>query len=167
VDLQSALVPHLEDGDRVVRRAKFLVDVSRALEIPLIATEQNPVRMGSLVSELGIEHAFAKMSFGVGGCPEAMRRLRETGRREIVIVGCETHICVSLTAHELLGEGYEVIVCPDAVGARTLDRHKLGMERIRDAGVVPAHTEAIAYEWMTSAEHPAFKTVLGLVKAAG
>lgn len=167
VDLQSKLVPHIEDGHRVVRRAAFLLNVARELGIPIVATEQNPLRMGATDASLGEMDpaAHAKMRFSGVGCEAALAQIRASGRRQVVIVGVETHICVSLTAHDLLAEGFQVVVCPDAVGARTMDRHKLGMERIRDAGAAPAHTEAVAYEWMVGADHPKFKAVLELVKA--
>ena len=143
------------------------MSVAVALGIPVLATEQNRERMGvSLpsISENLTVPAFDKMSFSVTGCDEAMAAIDELGRRQIVIVGIETHICVSLTALDLVERGFEVIVCPDAVSSRTQDRHKLGMERLRDGGVVPAHTEAIAYEWMQTASHPRFRDVLGIVK---
>jgi len=57
-----------------------------------------------------------------------------------------------------------VTVCPDAVSSRSIEAHKLGMERMRDAGAMPAHTESVAYEWLGSSAHPKFRTVLELVK---
>jgi len=39
------------------------------------------------------------------------------------------------------------------------------MERIRDAGIVPAHSEAVAYEWLGTAEHAKFREALAIVKA--
>jgi hypothetical protein len=63
-----------------------------------------------------------------------------------------------------LTKGYEVVVCPDALSSSSQDRHKLGMERLRDAGVVPIHTEAVAYEWCHAADSPKFKDLLAVVK---
>jgi hypothetical protein len=40
------------------------------------------------------------------------------------------------------------------------------MERIRDAGVIPAHSEGVAYEWCESADNPRFRTMLNIVKNA-
>ncbi|HTQ12040.1 MAG TPA: isochorismatase family protein, partial [Fimbriimonadaceae bacterium] len=78
--------------------------------------------------------------------------------------GVETHICVGQTAVDLLGSGMEVIVCPDAVSSRSVERHKLGMERLRDSGALPLHSESVVYEWLETAENPAFRDVLRLVK---
>jgi len=149
----------------VVSRIAFLTKIARLLDIPLLTTEQNPGRMGVTVGHLADNNAFAKMCFSAGGCTGFMDALQATGRDQVVLTGVETHICVSLTAHALLDAGFGVVVCPDGVGARTLERHKLGMERIRDAGAVPAHTEAVAYEWLGTAEHPKFKDALAIVKA--
>ena len=104
------------------------------------------------------------MAFSALGCPEFVAALRLTGKTKVILVGFETHICISQTAHDLLSAGFEVVVCPDAVSSRSQEQHKLGMERLRDAGVVPAHTESVAYEWIGTAEHPKFKSFLQIVK---
>lgn len=169
VDAQVSLVPVVDDSDRVVARAQFLLEIARLLGVPVLVTEQNPSRMGEidgrLLASIGPDvQRIAKMSFSCCGSPVFTRALEAAKRRQVVLLGLETHICVSQTAHDLLRDGYEVLVCPDGVGARSLDRHKLGKERMRDAGVVPAHTEAIAYEWLETAENPKFREALAIVK---
>ena len=166
IDVQPALTPHIHDGVKTVDRIVFLAKIARLLEIPVLATEQNPERMGSTEAVLAdlVGPATSKMSFSALDSPEFLTRLRDTGRDQIVVTGFETHICVSLTALQLAARDYEVIVCPDGVSARTLERHKLGMERIRDGGVVPAHSEAVAYEWLQSADHRNFRQALAIVK---
>lgn len=157
----------IHEADRVLGRALFLGKVASLLGVPVIATEQNPSRLGALSPEFEpvlSSAPIAKMSFASTGSLEFQRALARTHRRQIVLVGVETHICVSLTANQLLEDGYQVVVCPDAVSSRTIERHKLGMERIRDAGAVPAHTESVAYDWLGSAEHPRFKEALKIVK---
>lgn len=93
-----------------------------------------------------------------------MAELAATHRRSVVVVGVETHICVCGTVLDLIAAGYRVTVCPDAVSSRSLEAHKLGMERIRDVGGLPAHTESVVYEWLGGSTHPAFKSVLEIVK---
>lgn len=168
VDVQAGLLPFIHDSGRVIERIGFIVEVASLLDIPVLATEQNPEKLKwtepRISSTLNPNCRFAKMSFSAAGCPEFSEALRQTGRHKVVIVGIETHICVSLTAQDLLTQGLEVAVCPDAVSSRSLERHKLGMERIRDAGVVPAHTESVAYEWLGSASSPRFRDALAIVK---
>lgn len=166
VDLQPNFLKTIHEGERVLAHAAFLAGIAKLVQVPVLATEQYPERMGPTEAAVRpwVDRAFPKMSFSATGCDEWMRALEETGRRQVVLVGVETHICVSLTANALLAAGYEVVVCPDAVSSRTMDRHRLGMERIRDAGAAPAHTEAVAYEWLGTAEHPRFRAALSLVK---
>jgi nicotinamidase-related amidase len=166
IDVQQALLSSIHEIDRVLGQASFLAKIARLLDVPVLATEQNPTRMGGTEATLAqhLDAPIPKMSFSCCGCTGLMDALQATGRRKVVLAGIETHICVSLTALDLLDAGYEVVVCPDAVSARSLERHKLGMERLRDAGVVPAHSESVAYEWLHSAEHPRFREALKIVK---
>jgi len=168
IDLQPSFLNGIFEAERVVDRSEFLIRTARLAGVPVLATEQYPSRMGGtheslsgLIERTGV---VGKMSFSCAACGPFVSLLESTGRRQVVLVGIETHICVSQTAHDLLARGYEVVVCPDAVSARTIDRHKLGMERIRDAGAIPAHSESVAYEWMGSADNEKFREMLKIVK---
>jgi nicotinamidase-related amidase len=169
IDLQPTFLAPIHEAQRVLDRSRFLLKMARIVGVPVLASEQYPERMGptdpSIASLLPLGVApHAKQCFSCGGCAGLMDGLRTLKRKQAVLIGIETHICVTLTALDLLREGYEVFVCPDAVSARTLEMHKLGMERMRDSGVMPAHTETIAYEWMGSADHPRFREALQAVK---
>ena len=166
VDLQPTFLAGIHEAERVVARATFLARAAETLGVPVLATEQNPDRMGGSHPEIAphVGAPFPKMPFSCLGCEDLASALEFTGRRQAVLVGIESHICVGQTAQDLLAMGYEVAVCPDGISAGSLEAHKLGMERMRDAGVVPVHTEAVAYEWMGTADHFAFRRVLELVK---
>ena len=166
VDVQAAFLKGIHEAERVLAKATFMARVAEAMGVPVLATEQNPDRMGGTHPDLAphVGAPFPKMAFSCIGCEDLATALEFTGHRQAVLVGIETHICVGQTAQDLLALGYEVAVCPDGVSAGSLEAHKLGMERMRDAGVVPVHTEAVAYEWMGTADHFAFRQVLELVK---
>lgn len=168
IDLQPRFISAMHQMDRLVDRSLFLAKVAELMEVPVLVTEHNFEKMGGTLPgfEMMQGDPIRKMEFSAAQNQTFLERLAQTGRKKVVIVGIETHICVSLTALDLLQHGYEVVVCPDAVSSRTEDRHKLGMERMRDAGVVPAHSESVAYEWMQSASDPKFRDMLTIVKAA-
>jgi nicotinamidase-related amidase len=160
IDIQQALASSIVGMDRVVDRVVFLLKVANLLGVPVMATEQNPQKMGPTVEELApwLGQSRPKMDFS------AMRSSPDLARRQAVVVGIETHICVSQTVRDLIGHGAEVLVCGDAVSARSIDRHELGLERIRHYGAAIGHSEAVAYEWMGTADHPKFREVLKAVK---
>lgn len=93
-----------------------------------------------------------------------MKDLEDLAPKQVVLVGIETHICMLQTALDLLRIGKQVFVVGDAVGARSAERHEMGLRRIEAAGAVIVHSESIVYEWLGTAEHPRFRDVLALVK---
>jgi nicotinamidase-related amidase len=159
VDIQAKMMPVILDGDRVIARSRFLLRAAQILGVPILATEQNPSRLGatepSLADWIGEPHA--KMSFSAAD-------FVPTNIQNVVLVGVETHICVAQTVLDLRGRGQSMAVVSDAVGARTEDRHAAGLQAITAAGARLIHSEALVYEWMASAEHPRFRDILGLVK---
>ena len=88
----------------------------------------------------------------------------EEGRSTIVIAGCEAHVCLLLTALDLLEEEFEVWVVTDACSSRSERNRDAAFDRLAGNGAELVTTEMVAFEWLGSAEHPAFKEVLSLIK---
>ena len=82
----------------------------------------------------------------------------------LVLVGAETHICIAQTALQAMERGIDAVIVADAVTARGRLDHDIALRRLERAGVRITTWEALAYEWMRSARHPAFKQVLPIVK---
>lgn len=151
----------------MVRRAQFLCRAAKELNIPVLATEQNPTRLGETVPELRrhLECApLSKMTFSCCGCAPLLAELAAVAPRQIVVAGIETHICVLQTVLDLLRRDHRVFVVSDAVGARSQDRHELGLRRMEGTGAVLVHSESTVYEWLGSAGHERFRQVLAIVK---
>ena len=88
----------------------------------------------------------------------------EEGRGMIVIAGCEAHVCLLQTALELLEEEFDVWVVTDACGSRTERNRDAAFDRLAGAGAELVTTEMVAFEWLRTAEHPAFRAAMALVK---
>lgn len=167
VDMQEPFLNAIYGRETLTANVLLLCHAAKILEIPIVATVQYASRMGQTVPEIaqviGAE-AVDKMCFSCAGSDAFVQAITATGRNQVLLCGVETHICVSQTAHDLLHAGFQVHVSPDAVSSRTVEKHKLGMERIRDAGIRPCATEAALYEWLYEAGTPEFKEILKLVK---
>ena len=74
------------------------------------------------------------------------------------------HVCLLQTALELLQEDFEVWVVTDACGSRTERNRDAAFDRLAGAGCELVSTEMVAFEWLRSASHPAFKVVQALIK---
>jgi nicotinamidase-related amidase len=166
VDLQDPFCDHLDRSEALLRRSAFIIRVAAALGVPIIATEQVPERLGPTHPALlrYLPDPIPKYTFSSLADSEVRTRWDVLQRPNAIVIGAETHICVSATSLDLLEIGAHVIVCPDALSSRTIEAHKLGMERLRDSGVIPAHTESVVYEWLKTSKNPGFKEVLKLVK---
>lgn len=170
IDFQERfLAPIVENGPKpdFVKRALLLIKAAKLMEIPIIVSEQVPEKMGRTlveISEAAGTTAFGKTAFGCLEDAAISQHFESLNRDQAIICGIETPICVTQTALALRERQIDCILAEDATSARDASMHELGLERMRAAGCLISHTESIIYEWMGSAEHPSFKSVLKLVK---
>lgn len=85
-------------------------------------------------------------------------------RVSIVIAGCEAHVCLLQTALDLIDDDFGLWVVTDACGSRTERNRDAAFDRLAAAGAELVTTEMVAFEWLGSCEHPAFKPALELIK---
>ena len=165
IDLQQRLVPVIRDGESVVATAARLAEAARLLDVPVLATEQYPAGLGPTVESLaGYPRAtLAKTAFSAAAAP-GFRSLLPAGAREIVIAGCETHVCVLQTALDLLGSRQRVILAADAAGSRHPADHQAAVDRARQHGVEVVTSEMVLFEWLRDASHPSFRAVHKLLR---
>jgi nicotinamidase-related amidase len=169
VDYQQRLLPAIHRGEQVVAQALRLADAARELGIRVIGTEQNPAGLGPNVESLRQRCAstLAKMHFDA--CEDGLLETlhgdaHATPAAEVVIAGCEAHVCLLQTALGLLRAGHRVWVVGTACGSRSPQDHELAMQRLRQAGAVIVSTEMVVFEWLRTCQHPRFKPVLALVR---
>lgn len=85
-------------------------------------------------------------------------------KREVVIVGIESHICVTQTALDLLAEGHKVYVLADGVSSCNREEVPIALARLRGEGVVVTTSEGFLYECMGDAGIGEFREMSRLVK---
>ena len=105
-----------------------------------------------------------KMSMSCCGADDFQKAIGDTGRRQVLIAGIETHACVNQTAHDLLAAGYQVHVVHDATSSRRREEYDLGWAKLVQSGVVPATVESALLELVRTAEDPDFKAIQRLIK---
>ncbi|MFC4653981.1 hydrolase [Rheinheimera marina] len=163
VDIQQKLAPAIADGKAVEQAAAWVLQVALQLGVPLFATEQYPAGLGptaATLAELVPEPAvLEKIHFSAFKEPYIRQRLAETGRRQLVVLGTETHVCVLQTALDALAAGYQVFVVVEAVGSRTEQNKGLALQRMQQAGVVLISKEMLAFEWLQRAGTDTFRQI--------
>jgi nicotinamidase-related amidase len=167
VDYQQRLMPAIHGGERVLANALLLADVARELDIAVFGTEQNPAGLGPNVPAIRERCGITLAKDRFDACADGL--LGQLGdnehlARQVVIAGCEAHVCLMHTALGLLRFGYRVFVASDACGSRAAENHRLAMERLRQAGAVIVATEMVAFEWLRTCRNEHFKAVLARLK---
>jgi nicotinamidase-related amidase len=166
IDLQEKLMPAIAGADDVVANAGRLLAAAEELGVPVLSTEQNPKGLGPTVKALarpdGDHPVISKMTFDSCHAPGVMDGLPPG--HHVVVAGAEAHVCVLQTALGLLDRSRRVFVVADAVGSRRPENRKAALRRLERAGAEIVTTEMVIFEWLGTAEDPAFKSVIALVK---
>ena len=169
IDVQERLVPAIEPGAlaRVLKYAKALVGTAKEMGIPVIGTEQYPKGLGPMVKEITDllpSPALPKVTFSCGADDGFAKALAATGRKQVIVTGMETHVCVFQTVRDLCAGGYEVHLCADAVASRTDLHRTTGIELMREVGAIVTTAETVIFDLLHQAGTPEFKKVSPLVK---
>jgi nicotinamidase-related amidase len=85
-------------------------------------------------------------------------------RRQFVIAGIETHVCVMQTVLELLRTGAEVHVCWECVTGRGEEYRRHALERMQQAGAQITNHESVAFEWARTKDHESFRAMNRLLR---
>ena len=154
IDVQQYFLDKLPLDQRqpLVARIAWLMRVARILDIPVIATAEDISKDGPLVPDLARElspgtTAFDKKVFGLHGEPDIRAAVSALGRRDFVLVGLETDVCVAQSAIGLLEAGHRVAVIEDAT-ASPPPHHAYGIARMAAAGSIVTSVKGIYYEWI-------------------
>ena len=166
IDMQESFRKVIHNFDLVLNSICFLARASKVLKIPIIATEQYPEGLKETVGELSdyIDKKVTKFAFNAFNSEEFRKTLESLGRKNIVLTGIETHICVLQTALSARSHGYNVYLAYDATGSAFNIDKEVAVRIMSDSGVVVVTSESLVYGMLTSSKDPTFKEILPLVK---
>jgi nicotinamidase-related amidase len=165
IDLQQRLMPVIHDSETVITRAVRLAEAARTLDVPVRATEQYPDGLGPMVPQLAgyPDLVVAKRTFSAAGAPD-FAALLPAGAGQVVMAGCETHVCVLQTVLDLLAAGHHVVLAADATGSRDPADRAVAIDRARQHGAEIVTSEMVLFEWLRDSRHPNFREVQKLLK---
>lgn len=169
IDVQEKLLNAVFNKEQVEKKSAIVAEAAKILGIPVVVTEQYPKGLGNTipaVKDALVEDTeiFEKTAFSALNNEEILEAIKKHNKKQILIFGIETHICVSQTTAALRELGYEVSVIKDACGSRAEEEYLAGLERMKDNGAYIITTEIALFEWLKGAKHPNFKAVQALIK---
>lgn len=171
VDLQTKLsnVMPPEMAGLTTENTIHLIEVANKLDIPMLVTEQYPQGLGATEERISNSFALSTPIFdktGFSCCASApfCDALQTSERKQVILVGQETHVCILQTALELLQRGHQVFVVEDAVSSRNPEHKINALQRMRQQGVTVTNYESVLFEWLRNANHPQFKAISVLLR---
>ena len=168
VDIQERLAVAMSGKDRVIANTQHLIEAARLLRLPLLVTEQYPKGLGPTVAE--IKDALTgyapieKITFSCCGETSFLDAVAAGGKKQVILTGMETHVCVLQTCIDLLHAGYDVHVVSDAVCSRSIENYRTALEYMRDAGAVITCTETVLFQLLEKAGSDEFKAISRRIK---
>lgn len=168
IDVQGKLAQLMHNKEALFQNLQRITKGAQVLGVPILWAEQNPDGLGPTIPELAEllsdQAPIAKYSFSCCGDAGFMEALSKTGRKQFLLAGIETHVCVYQTAMHLLEAGHEVQVVADAVSSRSPDNRQIGLDRIRAAGGAITCVEMALFELLKEGKGDTFKAILKVVK---
>ncbi|MGL5741891.1 MAG: isochorismatase family protein [Legionella sp.] len=161
VDVQEKLTPAVLNSEAFIARCEWILKLAKKISIPILVSEQYPQGLGSTLKQFHYyfteQECIDKVSFSCMSDSKFVARLKQFHKKQLILIGIETHVCVLQTALEMKKEGFDVFVVVDAVSCRGEQNMKYGLKRMKQEGVHLVTSEMVFFEWLRKAGTPAFK----------
>lgn len=154
IDHQSGLFQTIGDMPftSVRARATALAKMATLAKMPVITTASVPQGPnGPLIPEIHdaaphAQYVARKGEINAWDNPEFVAAVKATGRRQLIIAGTITSVCMAFPSIAAVADGYQVFAVIDASGTYSKMAEEITLARVVQAGVVPMDTAAVASE---------------------
>ncbi|MBI4842938.1 MAG: hydrolase [Nitrospirae bacterium] len=168
VDIQEKLAVVMKQREKVVNNTLHLIEAAKLLSIPIIVTEQYSKGLGPTVKKikdsLPSYEPLEKITFDCCRGDGFLKKITSLKKKQIILAGMETHVCVLQTCLSLLKNKHAVHLAGDAVCSRKKDDYLAGKELMRNAGAVITCTETVLFQLLEKAGTEEFKTIVKRIK---
>lgn len=164
-------MPVIHDAETITRNIERLIRGCKILDVPLLMTEQYVKGLGCTIAPIrtAADETFGyapieKTCFSAFANGEVLAEMRSLKKKQIVVAGIETHVCVYQTVTDLLANGYEVTLIADAVSSRAASNRDIAIRRMNSEGAKLSSTEMMLFELLVEAGTDEFRAISPLVK---
>lgn len=168
VDVQGKLATLMHNKEQFYANVVRMLKGAQVLDIPIIWNEQLPDKLGETIPEikevLADQSPMIKKSFSCWGNPDFVEKLKSLGRKQVLLIGMETHVCVFQTAEDLIDAGFEVHLVADAVSSRFAETKEVGLTAIHDLGAKMTCVEMALLDLLEVAEGDKFRAIIKIIK---
>jgi nicotinamidase-related amidase len=135
----------------VINNTAGLAKSAKAFKVPTILTTVVASRGGLLFPQITEvfpgQEVIDRTFINTWEDPKVVDVVKATGRKQLIIAGLWTEVCVAMPAIQALGEGWDVTVVTDASGGVSVEAHQVAIQRMIAAGANMMTWMAVAAEW--------------------
>src|SRR6267142_981881 len=160
------------DPTMIINNVIGLAKTAKVFNVPTILTTVIEERGGYIIK--GLQDVFPEQKpidrtfINTWEDPKVTDIVKKSGRKQLILAGLFTEICVVMPAIQALGEGYDVFVVTDACGGVSVEAHDMAVRRMVQAGVVHINWLAVLGEWQRDwAREKSAAAVAGVVLEHG
>jgi nicotinamidase-related amidase len=139
------------DPQAVVNNTTALAKLAKAFKVPTILTSVIADRGGVLFKQLTDvfpdQKVIDRTFINTWEDKKVVDAVKATGRKQLLIAGLWTEVCVAMPAIQAAGEGWDVTVVTDASGGTSTEAHEVAIQRMTAAGVNMMTWIAVGSEW--------------------
>lgn len=168
IDYQEKLVPAMNHYPEFVHNSQILLEGIQLLNVPVIMTQQYTRGLGETIPQIrdidGMPDAFDKITFSCLGEEDVYNALDSLNVKNIIVCGCEAHICVLQSVIDLISEEYNVYLVSDCIASRHEKDKEAAIARATTEGAFITTYEAILFELLERAGSDTFKAISQLIR---
>lgn len=139
------------DPQMVVNNSTALAKAAKAFGVPTILTSVVAARGGLIFPQITDvfpdQEVIDRTFINTWEDRKVVEIVKATGRKQLIMAGLWTEICVAMPAIQALGEGWDVTVITDASGGTSIEAHEVSIQRMIAAGANMMTWLALAAEW--------------------
>ncbi|MFC7555417.1 hydrolase [Pseudoroseomonas wenyumeiae] len=139
------------DPQMVVNNTTALAKTAKAFGVPTILTSVIAERGGLIFPQITNlfpgQDVIDRTFINTWEDPKVVDAVKATRRKQLIIAGLWTEVCVAMPVIQALGEGWDVTVITDASGGTSVEAHEVAIQRMIAAGANMMTWLALAAEW--------------------
>lgn len=172
IDFQPQMLFGVANADRaaLINNVTLLAKVAKEFEVPTVLSSVETESFSGYVWPQLLDifpgkPVIERSSMNAWDSMEFRKAIEATGRKNILICGLWTEVCVTWPTIEMLGAGYNIYVVEDCCGATSVAAHDASLSRMVQAGAVRLTTIAALLEWQRDwAKREHYDNLMGLLK---
>ncbi len=172
IDHQPQMTFGVANIDRasLINNVTLLAKVAKEFKVPAVLTAVETESFSGyvwpqLLDVFPAQPVVERSSMNSWDDPGFRKAIEATGRKNIIMTGLWTEVCVTWPTIEMLGAGYNIYVVEDCCGATSQAAHDAALSRMVQAGAVRLTTIAALLEWQRDwkdREH--YNALMGILK---